>query len=427
MLHVSQPILSDTDSDFDDWDPDDTLKVLQVQIQRLSEENRSIKEENKTLCAEKPKQKCCADMQHELSIYEDTITVYASTQDSAFLDELYHHCPESLHKVMETSYFSDLVLKSIPDAPANEIKKLHGVAGDIFQLPTKYFMNTNFERATIPKIQHLLGVTSAMNVTYKTFLPVLFPGLKEDKSLKSVFGNWELLAQILKASLCGVTSLNQDSSSGSAHTNSLKWSVHQVTPGSIAWAAVIVTGIRKKSNISYKNLFFHYKKVLVTKWMTRRIIAIVTNINCYIFSATKVSAVKSVEQEDYTDAIDCALAALDMDSDSDDESNALAQVVAALGAANPVVVPEPTIQNFSPSPDSNVINSEPNFITATTARLAIDVRDLTPLGEAEAQVAEILEGSVSRSGHGCGHGRGRARGKWGAVTDSETRTTQSHR
>lgn len=118
------------------------------------------------------------------------------------------------------------MLKSIPDAPANKIKKLHGVAGDIFQLPTKYFMNTNFERATIPKIQHLLGVTSAMNVTYKTFLPVLFPGLKEDKSLKSVFGNWELLAQvsplilapffnaddlyytitqILKASLCGVT------------------------------------------------------------------------------------------------------------------------------------------------------------------------------------------------------------------------------
>lgn len=122
-----------------------TLKALQVQIQRLSEENRSIKEENKTLCAEKPKRKCCADMQHELSIYENIITVYAckyglmvemfpscellnkkllesptpfdspewyttaATQDSAFLDELYHHCPESLHKVMETSYFSDLV------------------------------------------------------------------------------------------------------------------------------------------------------------------------------------------------------------------------------------------------------------------------------------------------------------------------------
>jgi hypothetical protein len=32
-----------------------------------------------------------------------------STQESAFLDELYHHFPKSLHKVMESSYFSDLI------------------------------------------------------------------------------------------------------------------------------------------------------------------------------------------------------------------------------------------------------------------------------------------------------------------------------
>ncbi|KAG1884305.1 hypothetical protein F4604DRAFT_1548781, partial [Suillus subluteus] len=160
------------------------------------------------------------------------------------------------------------------------------------------------------------------------FPPVLFPGLKEDKSLKSVFGNWELLARSLKASLHGVTSLHQGSSGGSAHMNSLKWSVCQVTPGLVAWAAVIFllfpntefssSGIGKKSNINYKNLFFHYKKVLFTKWTMRRIIAIVTNINHYIFSAAKASALESVEQEDHTDAIDHALVALDMDSDSGD-------------------------------------------------------------------------------------------------------------
>lgn len=224
-----------------------TLKVLQIQLQRLTEENRSIKEENKTLRAEKPKQKRCVDMQHELSMHEDTITIYArkygmmvemfpsgellnkklpesptpfnsskqytteATQDSAFLDELYCHFPESVHKVMETSYFSDLVcgfwsldlslthhqvLKCIPDAHANEIKKLCGVAGDIFNLPSKYFTKINFERATIPEIQQLLGVTSAMDLAYKIFPPVLFPGLKDDKSLKTVFSNWELLARV---------------------------------------------------------------------------------------------------------------------------------------------------------------------------------------------------------------------------------------
>ncbi|KAG0691607.1 hypothetical protein DFH29DRAFT_770591, partial [Suillus ampliporus] len=68
----------------------------------------------------------------------------ASTQESSFMDELYRHFPKSLHKVMESSYFSNLVMKCIPDARANEIKKLCGVAGDIFDLPSKYFTNTSY-------------------------------------------------------------------------------------------------------------------------------------------------------------------------------------------------------------------------------------------------------------------------------------------
>ncbi|KAG1831086.1 hypothetical protein EV424DRAFT_1278444, partial [Suillus variegatus] len=203
----------------------------------------------------------------------------ASTQESAFLDELYRHFPQLLHKVMESSYFSDLVMKSIPDARANEIKKLRGVAGDIFNLPSKYFTNTSYDRANI-----------------------------------------------LKALLCGITSLHHTSSGGGAHTNSMKWSIRQVTPGCIAWAAVLAifllspdtefssTGIGKRSTISYKDLFFTYKKVLVTKWKTKHIVQIVTNINHYIFKAARPSALDSAVHEDFTNTIDRALAALDMES-----------------------------------------------------------------------------------------------------------------
>ncbi|KAG0691649.1 hypothetical protein DFH29DRAFT_1010525 [Suillus ampliporus] len=70
--HITTQLYSDTDSDFDDWDGNpshisipgpstskgellEMLKALQVQMQWLQEENRSIKEENKTLHAEKPK------------------------------------------------------------------------------------------------------------------------------------------------------------------------------------------------------------------------------------------------------------------------------------------------------------------------------------------------------------------------------------
>ncbi|KAG1833307.1 hypothetical protein DFJ58DRAFT_619379, partial [Suillus subalutaceus] len=220
--------------------------------------------------------------------------------------------------------------KSILDARDNEIKKLRGVAGDIFDLPSKYFTNTGYDRANVPEIQQLLGVTSSINLMYKTFPPVLFPELKEDRSLKTVFGNWQLLARILKASLRGVTSLHQASSGGGAHTNLMKWSVRQVTPGSITWAAVLAifllspdtefssTGIGKRSTICYKDLFFNYKKVLVAKWKTKCIVQIVTNINHYIFKAARPSALDSAGHEDLTDAIDRALAALDMESLNDE-------------------------------------------------------------------------------------------------------------
>ncbi|KIK35242.1 hypothetical protein CY34DRAFT_53149, partial [Suillus luteus UH-Slu-Lm8-n1] len=164
------------------------------------------------------------------------------------------------------------------------------------------------------------------------FPPVLFLSLIEDKSLKTVFGNWELLAQILKALLHGVASLHQESSGGGTHTDSLKWGVHQIMPGSIVWAAVIVifslspdtefssTGTGKKSNICYWNLFHLYKKVLVTKWTTKHIVTIITSINHYIFKAAKTSTFNAAEQDDHADAINHALVVLNMDSDSESDA-----------------------------------------------------------------------------------------------------------
>ncbi|KAG1855066.1 hypothetical protein C8R48DRAFT_579960, partial [Suillus tomentosus] len=135
---------------------------------------------------------------------------------------------------------------------------------------------------------------------------------------------------ILLASLHGVASLHQESSGGSTHTNSLKWSVHQIMPGSIAWAAVIFllspntkfssSSTGKKSNIRYQNLLHLYKKVLVTKWATKCITTIVTSINHYIFKATKASAFDSAKQDHHADAINRTLAALDMDSDSESDA-----------------------------------------------------------------------------------------------------------
>ncbi|KAG2740944.1 hypothetical protein P692DRAFT_20851225 [Suillus brevipes Sb2] len=211
--------MSDTESD---WDTPDALKTLQIDVQKLCEENKALKEENKVNA--EPPQELVA---HETAIVINARNIdrykTALTQESAFLDELYHGFPERVHVIMESSYFAELVLKSIMDARS---------------------------------------ITSATNLTYTTFPPVLFPNLIEDKSLKT----------ILKVALRGVTSLHQGSShGGSAHTISQKWGIHQVTPGSIAWAAIITifflspdtefsgSGVGKKSNINYKELFYNYK------------------------------------------------------------------------------------------------------------------------------------------------------------------------
>ncbi|KAG2046044.1 hypothetical protein BDR06DRAFT_899866, partial [Suillus hirtellus] len=157
------------------------------------------------------------------------------------------------------------------------------------------------------------------------------------------------------------------------------------TPGLIAWAAVIAifsisldteflsTGIGKKSNINYKNLFVHYKKILVTKWTMKCIVEIFTNINQYIFKVAKASALKCADRKDDTDAINHALVALDMNSDLGNESDASVQIATALEAADPVNGPD-------------TIN--------------LEVRN----SSAEEAESEDIGGSASR--HGCGHGHG---------------------
>ncbi|KAG2059179.1 hypothetical protein BDR06DRAFT_847437, partial [Suillus hirtellus] len=103
------------------------------------------------------------------------------------------------------------------------------------------------------------------------------------------------------------------------------------TPGSIAWAAIIAifllspdiefqkSGLGKSSGINYKDLFYHYKKLLLTKWDSRRIQTIVQNINCEVFSSAKSSASGPAGQEDHSSKIIHAMNALDMDSDSESD------------------------------------------------------------------------------------------------------------
>ncbi|KAG1792722.1 uncharacterized protein HD556DRAFT_1444113 [Suillus plorans] len=54
----------------------EALKTLQVQVQKLVEENHTLCKENKVLIAEKLKHKCRAEALNELLAYKQTITLY---------------------------------------------------------------------------------------------------------------------------------------------------------------------------------------------------------------------------------------------------------------------------------------------------------------------------------------------------------------
>ncbi|KAG1765964.1 hypothetical protein EDD22DRAFT_1013682 [Suillus occidentalis] len=330
MSHLSARV-SDDDSD-SDWDEGNTdqvsnnipgpnaskgelwkyaLKALQLEVQQLRADNRALKEKNKVLVSEKPKRKRRLEMfpDSELLIKKrpDSPTPFNSadryktsaTQESAFLDELYTHFPERIHEtVMGSEYFKDLVHKCIADARSNEIKKLRGIAGDIFELPGKYFANASYDRAAIVDIQKIL---------------------QEDTTLKTVFGQLTLFAKILRASLYGVTSLHQEPCGGSK-TNARKWSLQQVTPGSIAWLRLLSFFCSRQTQ--------SFQKLLITNCLHRWIPA---------------------GAEDFSEEINRAMLALDMDTDSEEDTPVTPPVLSALSVLPSAISASPA-PSLAPGP-----------------------------------------------------------------------------
>ncbi|KAG1758944.1 hypothetical protein EDD22DRAFT_996589 [Suillus occidentalis] len=437
MSHLSARV-SDDDSD-SDWDEGNTdqvsnnipgpnaskgelmeaLKALQLEVQQLRADNRALKEKNKVLVSEKPKRKRRVEAPDALVAHEQTISLYArkygmtaemfpdsellikkrpdsptpfnsadryktsATQESAFLDELYAHFPECIHEmVMGSEYFKDLV-----------------------------HANASYDRAAIVNIQKMFGV-SGKTQTYKIFPPLLFPSLQEDTTLKTVFGNWTLFAKILRASLYGVTSLHQEPCGGSK-TNARKWNLQQVTPGSIAWAAVIVifllspdtefpgSGVGKSSTINYKDLFFQYKKLLITKWETKRIKTIVTNINRYVFGAAKLSTLMDpAGAEDFSEEINRAMLALDMDTDSEEDTPVTPPVLSALSVLPSAISASPA-PSLVPGPEgSNLVTQPVIHPDESVSRAVIRANDLNTSVNAVANNADEADDDRMESGRG---------------------------
>ncbi|KIJ06321.1 hypothetical protein PAXINDRAFT_92194, partial [Paxillus involutus ATCC 200175] len=161
-------------------------------------------------------------------------------------------------------------------ARATILNTLHDVMGKILGLPGEYF-ETEYSRESQPDIRAMLGITIEHPRTYPLLFPMLYPDL--DVGSKKLFGNWQVLAKILKAALFGPTSIQATHQSGHLLTRRKTytqiWGVTTLTPGAVAWAITVLLfflspdisflgdGVGVTSKISYKERFGQYKRLLI--------------------------------------------------------------------------------------------------------------------------------------------------------------------
>ncbi|KAG2345434.1 hypothetical protein BDR05DRAFT_1014992 [Suillus weaverae] len=130
-------------------------------------------------------------------------------------------------------------------------------------------------------------------------------------------------------------------------------------------------GVDKSSTINYKDLFFQYKKLLITKWETKWIKNIMTNINCYIFGVAKLStSMDPAGAEDFSEEINHAMLALDMETDSEEDTPPVLSALSSVPSAAPVLS-APSLAPRGP----NLITQPITHLEESASRAAIHTND----------------------------------------------------
>ncbi|KAG6377902.1 hypothetical protein JVT61DRAFT_14691 [Boletus reticuloceps] len=322
---------------------------LQLKVQKLQEKLRLTKEENATLRANQRKRIMLLGRKYGVmvelfvppaSIFQQPCPSPAppfdmeeryktkASDEAALISELHAFVanPE-LIPLLKTPHFHSTFEKAANTTRSSLIHNLRNVMGSILDLPSGHFQSASFDRESVPEIRALLGVSAANPREYK----LLFPALYKDKitEASNLFGNWQVLAKILKVALFGPKSLDGRSGHGGPKTNGKLWTVTSLTPGAFAWAIIMLLfflspdkdfskeGTGTVSKIPYAKWFKQYKKLLISRWTSPRLQRVIKQMDAFIFGAPNGGNVSAGPATALIDEIDIALAQLDV---SDDES-----------------------------------------------------------------------------------------------------------
>ncbi|KAH7904685.1 hypothetical protein BJ138DRAFT_1236247, partial [Hygrophoropsis aurantiaca] len=347
------------------------LRSMQLQLRSIKEANIALQQDNQELKAQIPKRRQ-QTIPDEISAHDVDVQTFARmygvmtemfppsstilqkpqpltqgqsfltderyetalAEEKAILEELYHQLPQKLHHLVPTRHFSDLLETTCSSSRSTEVHKLRTVFGNIIELPYEYFTSIEYDRLSVPAIRRCLFVNPDDPNKYVLFPPILFPNLRWNASLKNIFGNWEVFAKIAKAVLFGKTSLAHGNtrSSGGPKPNGKIWGVVSCTPGLFAWCCIIAIflvspdkGLTRdlklgmQSKMNYPSMFYNYKKLLIRSWDTPRLRNIISKFNTFVFGASGPLFRDDGATEDFSMAMETAMAALDMDQGSESD------------------------------------------------------------------------------------------------------------
>ncbi|KAG2092953.1 uncharacterized protein F5147DRAFT_779514 [Suillus discolor] len=294
-----------------------------------------------------------------------------STEKDKLVTELYASIDFVLHPWMRTNIFYNQFGTGMQQARSSFINGLRSVAGSIFNMPNEYFMS-KYDCISVLQVTDLIGWEAGKGKVYDVFkAPILYPD--NVINVKRAFKNWLVIAKIIKVAVCGKMSLYPKACGGPPPYAKI-WQLANCTPGLIAFgvtSALIMFGSPSSSCLPIKNS--REMKFFVVKWTHDRIKDIVQQINTYVFDGivkTQLNNTPGTMVEDVTDSLDCVMAALDDDSDSD---------VLTISLPSEPPVPQtfnsftaPTIHNDPAMPSTSSISTR-SLPTAATSHAVASV------------------------------------------------------
>ncbi|KIJ58588.1 hypothetical protein HYDPIDRAFT_34032 [Hydnomerulius pinastri MD-312] len=348
------------------------MKDLQLELQALKAQNRLLKEETASLKLEgaaRKRRKAAQDVPDTLLLHDEDIkrkarhygmciemcapTVellkkdqpsspsifntaarYATSMshETAVLQELYDVLPAYLHEHVKSHHFAEVFTKALDASRRVEMHKLREAAPALFDLSPTVLQDP--DRADLPEIQKLLGKA---NPRYTLFPPFLFPGLKVDETLATVFGNWELIAKGMKVVLFGKSALATNRRRGGPKPNGVLWGVTTVTPGLLSWVCTMIafvlgpdkefnseTGKGEISKMPFYDMFYSYKQLAITNWDTPRLQNVIKQISNSVFGASSLqtSSAPMNTGEDFSSQLERAIRGMRMaEEDGEDGEN----------------------------------------------------------------------------------------------------------